>query len=154
MIDSIFAEAFIASVLNDATLLGATALNGTFADKVFKNVRRQGSVLPVVVFNVQAPWDGNSGNGIRLWTRPVFQVRTIGRVVNGVLQDASRVRTAAHRADDLLKEIRRQSFTVESVTRYFNVWREDEIPPREEPGETADVTYRNYGGFYRVEQFT
>jgi hypothetical protein len=157
MFESIYAEAFLDSLLNgDATLTGASALNG---QRAYKNRAPQGTkdnptLYPLVIYNMQAGGDVNTGNASRIFTRPLFQVRAVGKVIGTALQDASRVRTAAHRMDELLKRIQRRSFTVDGATYFFNVWREDELPPREEPGESADVFYRNYSGLYRVEVFT
>ena len=155
-IESIYAEAFIASVLKgDATLVGASALNGA---RVYPNRAPQGTtasptLYPLIIYNVQSPGDVNTANAVRMYARPLFQVRTVGKVIGTTLQDASRVRAAAHRMDEILKGIRRQSFTIEGQTFYFNVWREDELPTREEQGATADEFYRSYGGLYRVNVF-
>jgi hypothetical protein len=151
-VESIHAEAFLDSVLlGDPTLIGATALNGQY---IYRNVGRQGGPYPQLVYSYYDGDDINSGNAVRLFTRYVYRVRVVGKVLNGVLQDAQRVRVAANRVDALLSTVRRQSFTVDSVTHFYNVWREDELPPpREEPGQTADVFYRVYGGLYRVEVF-
>lgn len=153
-VESIYAEAFIASLLNDATLLGATALNGSFQDVIFKNEARQGAPYPLVVYDLYDPDDVNSGNGVRMMVRSLYRLRTVGKVVDRVLQDAGRVRVTANRVDDLLNNVRRRSYTVDGVTYNFNVWRERELPPpREEPGPTADIRFRLYGGIYVVEQF-
>lgn len=153
-VESIYAEAFIAHLLNDATLLGATALNGSFQDVVFKNAARQGAAYPLTVYDLYDPDDVNSGNGVRMMVRNLYRFRTVGKVINGVLQDGGRVRVAANRVDALLNSVRRQSYTVDDVTYNFNVWRERELPPpREEPGPTADIRFRLYGGIYVVEQF-
>jgi hypothetical protein len=150
--ESIYAEAFLASVLTgDAALIAADALNGQF---VYKDMAPQNGPVPRVIFNLMASGDVNTLNATRLFTRPLFQVRTVGKVLNGTLLDGARVRKAAHRMDEVLRSIRRQSFTLESVTFNFNVWREEELPLRTEPGETAEVFYRNYAGLYRVEVFT
>jgi hypothetical protein len=149
--ESIYCDAFLGSVLNgDAALIASDALNGKHA---YNSLAPPGAPAPRIIYNVQAGGDVNTLNATRLFTRPLYQVRLVAKVVNGVLQDASRVRKSANRMDELLSSIRRQSFTVEGVTLNFNVWREDEIPMRVEEGEAADVTYRNYGGLYRVEAF-
>lgn len=151
-IESIYLEAFFDSVLNnDATLIGATALGGK---KFYKNRAPQNTTYPLGIYNVQAADDIALLNRDRLFTRYLLQVRIVGRVVGAVFQDGARVRTASHRADAVLQSIRRQSFTVDSVTYFFNVFREGELPVREEEGESADVFYRSYGGFYRGEVFT
>lgn len=154
-IESIYAEAFIAHLLNDATLLGATALNGSFENVIFKNVARQGAAYPLLVYDLYDSDDVNSGNAVRMMSRHVFRVRVVGKVVDGVLQDGDRFRAASHRADEVLGAVRRQSFTVGGATYNFNVWREGELPPpRETEGATPDIRFRYYGGLYRVEQFT
>lgn len=151
-IESIYVEAFLDSVLKaDTTLVGATALGS--ASKIYRNRAKQGDVPPYLIYNLQAPNDYTSLNKDRLFSEYLYQVRVVGEVKGMDLQLASRVRIAAHRMDDVLDGIRRQSFTVESVTHSFNVWRESELPVREEAGNTADVFFRNYGGLYRVQIF-
>jgi len=149
--ESIYCDAFLEFVLNgDATLIASDALNGEY---VYNSVAPANKPFPRIIYNVQAGGDVNTLNATRLFARPLYQVRLVAKVKNGALEDAARVRKAANRMDELLRSIRRQSFTVEGVEMNFNVWREDEIPVRTEPGETADVSYRNYGGLYRVEAF-
>lgn len=150
-VESIYAEAFLSAVLKgDATLVGAGALAGQF---VYRNRAPQSAVAPFVIYNEQSSEDVKTANAVRMFTRSVFQVRTVGRLVGTQLQDATRVRAAAHQVDNVLKDIRRQAFALEGVTYYFNVWRESGLPAREEPGLTADEWFRSYGGFYVVEQF-
>lgn len=155
MIEGIYAEAFVGSVLSgDAALLAPDALNGTAVEKVHKNAIRQGAALPVVLYSVQPRPDVNSGNGVRLMTAFIVNARVVGEVVEGVLQHAARVRKAAHRLDDLLRFIRRQQVTFEDgTTLSFNVWRETELPQTESPGATAGTRYRYYGGLYLGESF-
>jgi hypothetical protein len=149
--ESIYADAFIANLLrSDTTLTGADALNGS---PIYKGVAPQNAPFPRVVFNLQAGTDNTGVNKTRLFPSLVYQVRTVGIKRNEVLQDAARVRKSANRVDALMN-VRRVSYTVDSQAFFFNVWREGEIPSRDEPGETADVGYRNYGGMYRVEVFT
>lgn len=152
MFETIYADAFLSSVLReDATLTGVTALNGKY---VYQDIAPQGTPVPRIVFNLQAGGDVNTLNGRRMFVRPLYQVRTVGKVVGGILENAARVRVAAHRMDELLRFIRRQQFTIDSVALNFNVWREDELPVRSEQGEMEDVRYRNYSALYRVEIFT
>ena len=148
-VESIYAEAFLSSVLKaDATLKGVTALGGEY---IYRNRAPQTAEAPFVIYSVQSADDVNTANADRMFARLLFQVRVVGRLVGTELQNASRVRVAANRVDALLKDIRRQAYTVDSVTYYFNVWRESGLPGREEPGLTADEWFRSYGGFYRVE---
>ena len=153
MLESLYAESFIGSVLkSDALLIGATALSA--ASQIYKNKAREDiEAFPCLIYNIQTPKDFNSQNQERLFTEYLFQVRVVGEVRGIELQNADRVRTAANRMDELLRVIRRVSRTVDGQTFFFNVWRESELPVREEPGETEDIFYQNFGGFYRVQVF-
>jgi hypothetical protein len=163
MLESIYAEAFIDSTLkNDSTLVGATALNSGASglnrpDRlIFRNRARQGTTdYPLIIYSIQSAVDYNGQfNQFRLLAEYVFQVRTVGKVIGIDLQNASRVRATSNRADEVLKEIRDASMVLDSVTYHFNVWRESELPVREEEGEDASTFYRNYGGLYKVQVFS
>lgn len=151
-LESIYADSFLDSLLRgDTDLIGASGLDGAY---IYKGVAPQAAPFPRVVFNLQAGVDNNSISKTRLFASLAYQVRTVGKLESGALLDPSRVRAAANRVDELLKEVRRVSHTVDGVTYFFNTWRETELPNRDESGATADESYRNYGGLYRVEVFT
>lgn len=153
MLESLYAEAFVAGVLKgDATLIGNSALGS--ASKIYKNRATEGASFPLLIYSIQSSIDFNSLNQeFRLLSEYLFQCRVVSEVKGIDLQSADQVRTAANRMDELLRNIKRQSLTIGSVTLYFNVWREMELPVREEQGATADAFYRSYGGFYRVQAF-
>lgn len=155
MLESIYAEAFIHARLKaDATLIGVTALNATSEfPQIYRNKAKQNAPRPLLIYSLQAPTDYNSANKARLFTEYRYQVRVVGEVRGSELQNATRVYTAANQMDASLNNVRRVSFTVGGVTYSYNVWRENELPVREEEGETADVDYRNYGGIYVVQVF-
>lgn len=163
MLESFYAEAFIGSTLkSDSTLTGATALNSASRpDKlIFRNIARQGTAadptpFPLIIYNIYTADDWNGQlNQNRIFSEYLFQIRVVGQVRGIDLQNADRVRTAANRMDELLKEVRNATMTVGSATYFFNVWRESELVPRQEDGEDASTFYRNYGGLYRVQVFS
>jgi len=154
MLESVYADAFLyAKLSSDAALIGATALNGMA--HIHKERPPQQALFPCLVLNLQAPGDVNSLNQQRQMVSLLYQVRIVGEVKGTSLQNADRTLAAAHRLDELLKGIRRESLTIGGSTLYFNTWRRSELPGRrEEQGPTAEVFYRNYGGLYAVEVFS
>lgn len=152
-IESIFADAFFSHVLlADAELTGADALNGAY---VWNWIAPQGSPTPRVLYNFMGGSDVNGHGAVRLFTRALYQVRTILHAPNGTATPAAlqRFRRISSRVDDVLQGIRRESFTIEGETYNFNVWRQGESPPRIEAGAFPGDFYRVNAALYRVEIF-
>lgn len=155
MIESIYIEAFLLNLLREDVLLtGPEALDSTArADRlIFNSHARQGAPCPLMIVSLLRPRDIHAGNKERLFVENAYIVKTVGEVRGVDLLDAPRVRTTAHRGDELLKEIRQQPFTVDGVTFNFNTWRKQELP-RYEVRATGDTFYRMYGGIYVVQAF-
>lgn len=155
MIESIYLEAFFSHLLGGDTLLtGADALNSAGrADKlIFKGHARQGAPFPLIIFSLLAATDFRAMNKERLIAEFLYMVKIIGRVEGVDLQDAPRVRATANRMDDLLKEVRDRTFTVEGVTFRFNTWRKQELPRLPEQG-IGDEFYLTYGGIYVAQVY-
>jgi hypothetical protein len=93
--------------------------------------------------------DFNSGNQQgRLIVRAAYEisVKSEGFPTNNA-------KTAAHRMDELWRMNRRVSFTVGSVTLFFNSWRVA-LRPTNEPGVTPDKFYIGNGALYEFEIFS
>jgi hypothetical protein len=149
---SIIVEAFIFSLLyNDSQLIASDSLNGKY---VYPDQAPPKTPYPNAGYALQSPVDYHGVNKNRLFSEYIYQVYIWSKMVGGELQDAARVRKSAHRVDAILDGIRRQSFAIDGTTYYFNVWRDGEIPQRTSPGESADITYKKFGGMFHFQIFT
>lgn len=139
------------TLAGDAVLIGGDCLGGK---RIYQDIAPQGTSFPCIIFNFQAGYDVIGNAGVRLFTRPLFQVRTVGRgsSATAAIENVGRVKATANRMDDLLKEIRRASFTLAGVRFSFNIWREREIRFTEQ-GATPNSFFVRYGGIYRCETF-
>lgn len=149
MIETQFAGAFIHHKLStDAGIVGAGGLNG---NRIYYGYAPQKTTYPLVIYNLQPGTGGdiNSANQqARLISSQQWQVRVVTR---GIPTDAAR--SAAHRIDELFRNVRREAFSVGGQTLNFNTWRNAPVD-RQESGEMAEVFYENIGGLYQVQVFS
>jgi hypothetical protein len=98
--------------------------------------------FPRIVYNLQAGRDVNGIGGVRLLTRPLYQIKLINK---GNIE--SNYLPLIERMDELL-----HNKTNETFEGYvFSARREQEINYFE-PGEKGtDIVYRHVGGLYRID---
>lgn len=144
-LESIYTDAFIYSRLSTDSAF-TTALGGA---KIYRGRVPQGVAGTVFVFRLIDSDDVLTANKqVRLIARSTYELatRSTGFPTAGDM-------AAAHRADELFRNVRRVSFTIGAVTLSFNSWRELQRPTQSQ-GATADVFYVTNGGLYTFEAFT
>lgn len=145
----IYTDAFIRAVLGNDWALTA-ALGGV---KIYHGMAPQGTPTPYIRYDFLGGADPNTANQTRLMASLLYQIRAVFRVTQDTTFPTADDLTVINRLDELLSTIRRMPMVFSALSLHFNVWREQPIA-RDEPGETEEVYYTNYGGLYRVEAFS
>lgn len=124
------------------TLTADAALSAIVGSGVYDGVRKAGSALPCVVFQLQAPGnDFMTMNGVRIWNSSLWLVR-------GIAEQSSyggQLLTIAYRIEALLHGQKGSN----SDGVIYTCVRERPFQLREQPKEGTE--YRHLGGLYRIQ---
>lgn len=145
MLENIYCDTLIYQRLAaDANFV--TALGG---QRIYRYRSPQKGDLPNCYYRLIDTEDFNSGNQQgRLIVRAAYE---IGVRSEGFPSDDAK--TAAHRVDELFRMNRRVSFTVNSVTLFFNSWRVA-LRAINEPGSIPEKFFIGNGALYQFEIFS
>ncbi len=135
------ANTFLNTVLKADSALAAIVGTRIYADFA-PEADPSATIYPLVLFNWQGGLDALSQGAARIFTRPLYQVRVIGRGGYGAIT------AAADRIDALLANVQNYALTVGGVPYVVQCY-------RERPMQMAEVVpggerYSSRGGLYRL----